>query len=248
MAFMNEHDRLDSGRQPRFQTTHWSMIVAAGDQQDVSSSDALAELCQHYWKPLYAFVRRSGYQFADAQDLTQAFFERLIEKRFIQTADENRGRFRTFLLAAMKNFIMNEWKKSTRQKRGGGAILSLEFAEAEGSLVIDPAGGETPESDFDRDWALGLMGRVIQRLEEWYAIKGDVNTFDALRPYLTLDSQRMPYQETADKQEMTVGQVKVHVHRMRGKYRKLLEEEIGSTVGSAELIQDEIRLLYRALQ
>lgn len=249
---MSEQNEFHTGRQPRFQTTHWSMIVAAGNEQDVSSGDALTELCQHYWKPLYAFVRRSGYQSADAQDLTQAFFERLIDKRFIQTADEGRGRFRTFLLAAMKNFMLNEWTKSTRQKRGGGAVFSLEFADAdadaEGHLVIEPTGGETPEAEFHRDWALGLMGRVIGRLEQWYSAKGNLSTFNILRPYLTADSHRLPYQGTADEHEMTVGQVKVNVHRMRGKYRQLLEDEIGGTVGNAELIQDEIRLLFRALQ
>ncbi|APZ92594.1 RNA polymerase sigma factor [Fuerstiella marisgermanici] len=248
MRHMTDLDESDHGTPPKFHTTRWSMVVAAGNQHALGSEDALAQLCNQYWKPLYIFVRRSGYQPADAQDLTQGFFERLIEKRFLQAADVDRGRFRTFLLAALKNYMVNEWKKGTRLKRGGGLILSLNFDSVEDGLSIEPADGRTAEREFDREWAIGLLDRVLERVEASYSAKGNGLVFSVLRPYLTAGGDRLPYQQTADANAMTVGQVKVGVHRLRATYREILEQEIAVTVGSRELIPDEVRQLYAALQ
>lgn len=225
-------------------TTRWSMVVAAGDQ----SSDALAELCRHYWQPLYRFVRRSGYQTADAQDLTQAFFERLIEKRFIEAAQPERGRFRTFLLAALKNFAQNEWKKANRLKRGGGRVQFLDFSTADKFLADDTLSDGDADAQFDRDWAMDLLSHLMQRLRQDYSDSGKIELFEALVPYLSGGSERLPYQETAAANGMNVGQVKVYVHRLRKRYRELLEHEIASTVSSPDMIEDELRYLFDVLK
>lgn len=224
------------------------MVLAAGVADADDSRDALAELFQRYWLPVYTFVRRSGHQTVDAQDLTQAFFARMIEKRFVQAADESRGRFRTFLLASLKNFIANEWKKASRQKRGGGAVLSLDFAIAEDRMMLEPVDSESAVKAFERDWAVELLAKVMDRLEDWYSTNLNTKAFDVLRPYLTADSSALPYAQTAEQHGMTVGQVKVSVHRMRSKYRDLLEAEIAETVETADQVQDELRQLFAALQ
>jgi RNA polymerase sigma-70 factor (ECF subfamily) len=224
------------------------MVVAASESQAEDNARALECLCQQYWFPLYAFVRRSGYQSSDAQDLTQAFFERMIERRFIRVADPKRGRFRTFLLASLKNFLTNEWKKSTQQKRGGGKpVLSLDFDSAEQRLSYGSPESLSADRLFDRQWALSVLDQVIQRLQQHYESAGNQQLFTIIQPYLTADSQTLPYQQTAEKHQMTVGQIKVNVHRMRNRYRELLVHEIANTVDSPECIDDEIRQLFAAL-
>ena len=237
-----------SPQENRFQTTHWSVVIDAGDQQSVIRQKALETLCERYWYPLYVFVRKSGHQTSDAQDLTQAFFERLIEKDVVSEADRDRGRFRTFLLTCLKNFISNEWKRSTREKRGGHIRhLSLDFAAAEQRLHDFPEDNCTAETHFNRQWAVSLLDKVVEDLRKSYSSRDDERLFEQLKCYLTADSQSLPYKQAADELGMTVGQVKVNVHRMRSRYRQLLESEIANTVCHTDEISDEIQFLFRAL-
>ena len=180
----------------RFATTHWSLVVAAGDMQRDDARAALAQLCETYWYPLYAYVRRRGFSAEDAQDLTQAFFARLLEKQKLHVADPERGKFRSFLLASMDHFLANERDRARTQKRGGGrAMLSLDLATGESRVSLEPATDLTPERLYERQWALALLEIVVQRLEAEYAAAGKAAHFALLKdalagpPSATIDSR-----------------------------------------------------------
>ena len=242
----------DSSRDSFFHTTRWSIVNAAAADLDATatkkSGDAFAELCRLYWKPLYSFIRRSGVSEHDAQDLTQAFFIRILEKPFVQVADPARGRFRTFLLSSLKNFLSNERDRKNALRRGGQRQrVSLDFSDAEKWLQGLPAEKSTPEREFERRWALDIMEQVLNGLRDDYEKSGKRELFEALRPHLTADSQRLPYRETAKELDMTAESVKVAVHRMRRKYRRLLEQVIGETVSSPDEVADEVRYLLVVL-
>ncbi|MBC8874982.1 MAG: sigma-70 family RNA polymerase sigma factor, partial [Planctomycetes bacterium] len=166
----HEHRETTPQEVDRFVTTHWSLVIAAGQRESPESAAALVTLCTTYWYPLYAFVRRQGYRTEDAQDLTQAFFAKLLEKNYISEADQQRGRFRSFLLASLKHFLANERDYARAQKRGGGRpVISLDFESAESRYCHEPADTMTPERLFERRWALTLLDRVLSRLYDEYA-------------------------------------------------------------------------------
>lgn len=233
----------------QFATTQWSMVAAAGRNDTVRSQAALNRLCSIYWYPLYAFVRRQGFNAADAQDLTQSFFARLIGKQDLVAVDRAKGKFRSFLLAAMKNFLANEWDKIKTQKRGGGLqnFTSLDARTAESRYHLEPADPMTADRLYERQWALTLLDEVLKHVRDDYEEEGKGALFDALKSTLTGDKNAQPYAETAEKLGMNEGAVKVAVHRLRHRYRDALRAEIASTIGNPEEVDDELRHLFAAL-
>jgi RNA polymerase sigma-70 factor (ECF subfamily) len=222
--------------------------LAAGAGDTTCARDALARLCQTYWHPLYAYVRRVGHSPPDAQDLTQEFFARLLEKNYLTEADESRGRFRSFLLASLKHFLANEWDKARAQKRGGAQIpISIDVASAETSCHWEPADNSTAEKIFERRWALTLLDGVLRRLKEEYVQDGKENLFEQLKPTLTEASRSVRYAEIAVRLGTSEGAVKVAVHRLRQRYREVLRAEIAGTVATPSEVEDEIRSLFAAL-
>jgi RNA polymerase sigma factor (sigma-70 family) len=239
----------DHGRRRHFATTRWSVVLAAGaDTSSARVHEALATLCETYWYPLYAFLRSRGYKPEDAQDLTQAFFARLLEKDTLRHADPARGRFRSFLLASLKNFAANERDREIAMKRGGGVpIVSLEIETAEGRFQMEPPSDDTPERVFDRRWALTLLDRVMSRLKAETSRSGKPSQFDRLKTYLTGDQPQPSYAQTAFELGMSEGAVKVAVHRLRRRFRDLVREEIAQTVSSPDEIEDELRHLWSSV-
>lgn len=239
----------EHSRRGHFATTRWSVVLAAGeDMSSATAREALATLCETYWYPLYAFLRGRGYGAEDAQDLTQAFFARVLEKHTIGHADPARGRFRSFLLMSLKNFAANEHDREIAKKRGGGVpIVSLEFEGAEGRFQMEPANDETPEKIFDRRWALTLLEHVLSRLKAEIARSGKQSQFEGLKTYLTGDQPQLSYAQTASDLGMSEGAVKVAVHRLRRHFRDLVRDEIAQTVSSPEEIEDELRHLWSAV-
>lgn len=235
-------------RQANFASTHWSMVVDAGRESSPTSKQALAQLCESYWYPLYAFVRRQGYSSADAQDLTQGFFARLLDKRDLAQVDREKGRFRSFLLASLKHFLINEWDKGQAAKRGGGRTrLSLQFDEAECRYAVEPSHNRTAEAIFDREWAMIILDGVRSRLSAEHT--GDrCRQYERLQEYLTGEPSSTSYREAGEELGMTAGAVKVAVHRLRRRFRELLREMIAQTVATQAEIDDEIGALFEALR
>jgi RNA polymerase sigma-70 factor (ECF subfamily) len=230
----------------RFATTHWSVVLTAACDHNSKAQAALANLCQTYWYPLYAFVRRQGCSPQDAEDLTQEFFARLMAKRSLRAVDRVKGRFRSFLLAALKHFLANEWARAKCLKRGGGqTLIPLDALSAETRFGREPADHCTPEASYERSWALALLDRVLARLAGEQERAARQAQFAQLQGCLT--GALPPYVELAAKLGTTEGAVKVAVHRLRQRYRELLREEIALTVASPAEIEDEIRRLFRAL-
>ena len=229
-----------------FHTTSWSLIVAAASEPTTAARQALATLCQTYWIPVYAFVRRNGHDPDKAQDLTQEFFSVLIEKNYLEDADRRRGRFRSFLLTSVKHFLANEWDKARAVKRGGGQVFVSIDASAEGWYVPAVAHAITPEALFERRWALSLLERVLARLRDEYAALGKEKQFASLAAFLDSDSEER-YDELATRMNMSVGALRMAIFRMRKKYRALLRAEIAETVASPEEIDQEIAFLLSAL-
>jgi RNA polymerase sigma factor (sigma-70 family) len=232
-------------RGDRFATTHWSMVVSAGGSRSPEASRSLAILCENYWFPLYAFVRRAGHSAEDAQDLTQEFFVRLLDKHFLAAADSKKGRFRTFLITAVKRFLANEYDRVHAKKRGGGQrIVPLEGLEDR--YRQEPADTLTPERIFEQQWALTLLDQVLARLQAEMTADGKAALFEALKGHLT-GGQTIGYATTAAGLGMTEGAVRVAAHRLRRRYRELLREEIAQTVTSPDEIEEEIRYLFACL-
>jgi len=230
-----------------FATTHWSVVLAAGQNDSPGAQAALEKLCRTYWPPLYAYVRRRQFSPEDAQDLTQEFFVRLLDKHFLAAADRRKGRFRTFLLTAVKRFLANEYDRARAQKRGGGRkTVSLEGLGPEARYRREPADTLTPERVFERQWALTLLEQVLARLQAEMAAEGKAALFDAMKGHLT-GSQAVSYATTAASLGMTEGAVKVAAHRLRQRYRELLREEIAQTVASPDEIEEEVRYLFTCL-
>jgi RNA polymerase sigma factor (sigma-70 family) len=234
----------------RFLTTQWSVVLAAGHATSAESAQALATLCELYWYPLYAFVRRRGYDPDAAQDLTQAFFARVIEKAYLRDATPARGRFRSFLLGSLKHFLANEWDHARALKRGGGAVLlplDVELGEGETRYRLEPADDETPERLFERQWALALLERVLARLRDESEQAGRGAQLAALKPVLTGEPLDGTYAQVGERLGMSEGAVKVTVHRLRRRTRELLQEEIARTVDDPRDVDDEIRHLFEVL-
>ena len=234
---------------PNFAMTRWSVVLAAGQNDSVGAKEALENLCRIYWPPLYAFVRRQGHSPADAQDLTQEFFARLLAKNYLGAVDPSKGRFRSFLLASLKHFLANEWDKAKAAKRGGGGLVlvPINTDAAETACGIDPADQVTPEKLFQRRWAMTLLEQVLARLREEHAASGKSGLFDELKGTLTGQRDSLPYAAIAMRLGMSEVAIKVTVHRLRQRYREILREEISHTVPGPGEIEDEIRALFSAL-
>jgi RNA polymerase sigma factor (sigma-70 family) len=241
-----DHPPHAGGR--RFATTHWSMVLEARHATTPASRDALARLCETYWYPLYAYVRRWGHQADDAADLTQEFFARLLEKEYLRDVDPARGRFRSFLLAAMKHFLLNERDRANAARRGGGvAPLSLEFETAEGRYRIEPPDRLTPDKAFERQWARTVLERTMDRLRREQEEAGKLPAFGRLQGALTGETD-MAYAEIGAALGMSEGAVKVAVHRLRRRFGELLRQEIAETIADPAEVDDEIRYLFAALE
>jgi len=238
----------DAPPRPAFVTTHWSVVLTAGHNDTPRAQAALANLCQTYWYPLYAYVRRRGHSPEDAQDLTQEFFARLLEHNWVGRADQQKGRFRSFLLSAMNHFLADEWDKARAQKRGGGVPpVPLQFDTAETRYGHEPVDKTTPEQNYERRWALTLLDRVLQRLRSEYEQDGKSELFTALHPCLVGDRTAQPYAELAVKLGVNEGTVKSAVHRLRQRYRQLLRDEIAQTVANPGEVNEELHHLFAAL-
>ena len=232
----------------RFPATRWSLVVAAGRDSSPGSDRALAELCDAYWYPVYAYLRRSGQDAEDSADLTQGFFAELLEKRYWQQADRERGRFRSFILIALRGFLSRRFERGAAQKRGGGAApLSLDVADAEGRYRHEPASDSTPERIYERRWALTVLGHALRRLRQRYEADGRSELFEQLKPSLTGDAAGRPYSELAEDLGMTESAVKVAVHRLRRRYRDAIGQEIMQTVTDSSDIDAELASLRAAL-
>lgn len=231
-----------------FGTTHWSVVLAAQGGDSVPAGKALAALCETYWYPLYAFVRRRGHGPHDAQDLTQAFFEKLLEKNYLADVVRERGKFRSFLLASLKNFLANEWDRSRAAKRGGGKTpISLDDVDAEARYRLEPADTMTADRIFERRWALTLLDEVLKKLRDEMAEAGKSEIYEELKGCLTAGERSAGYAESGKRLGMTEGAVRVAAHRLRVRYRELLREEIAQTVAVPGEVDDEIRCLFKAL-
>ena len=231
-----------------FETTHWSRVLAAGSQSTARSREALATLCETYWYPLYAYLRRRGHAVEDAEDLTQGFFARVLEKGVIQVANPKRGRFRSFLLTSLNHYVANERDRAQALKRGGAVLpLPLEFETARDRYLKEPQDESTPESVFDRRWALTVLDRVLERLRTDYHERGKGAVFDRLETYLVGADSQSSYRESAAGLGMSETAVRVAVHRLRRRFAEVLRNEIGQTVTNHREVEDEIQHLIRAL-
>lgn len=239
---------VDPKGKPGFATTQWSLVLAAGDSRHPGSRDAIEALCATYWYPVYAFIRRKGYGADDAVDLTQGFFTQLLEKNYIKVARRELGRFRSFLLTAVKHYLANEWDRARAQKRGGGkAPVPLDRETAEGWYRIEPAERETPEELYERRWAQCLLQQVLDRLQEEGERSRHPERVRALIPYLTGEQEEIRYRELAGRLGLSEGGVKVAIHRLRKRFGVLLREEIARTVDGPDRVEEEIRHLFAAL-
>lgn len=231
-----------------FVTTHWSVVLAAGQRETPEAQAAMSLLCQSYWYPLYAFVRRQGYSAHDAQDLTQEFFLRLLRSHHLSAADPKRGRFRSFLLASLKHFLAHEWEKARTLKRGGGVqFVPLNVELGESRYCLEPADPVTADKLFERRWALTVLERVLERLHQDYVASHQATLFEVLRPALTGDRAVPPSGELACRLDMSEGAIRVAVHRLRQRYGELLREEIAHTVAAPEEVEGELQYLMTAL-
>jgi RNA polymerase sigma-70 factor (ECF subfamily) len=233
----------------QFTTTHWSAVLEAGRGGSAAASAALEELCRTYWYPLYAYVRRQGHSPVEAEDLTQSFFERLLEKDYVKLADPARGKFRSFLLSALKNSLTNEWVRARREKRGGGCIaVSWDRENAEQRYSMEPVDQMTPEKIFAKQWAISLLEHVLDRLKQEQVAGGRERLFEEVKGWLWGDKGTMGYAELAGQLGLTESALKAAVHRLRLRYRELLREEIGRTVATPLEIQEELEGLMAALR
>jgi len=223
-------------------------VLTAASDDTTQAHEALSRLCETYWYPLYAYVRRRGQSPEDAQDLTQEFFAHLLEHNWLARADREKGRFRSFLLMAMKRFMAKEWEKVQAQKRGGHIRhVPFQFDTAETRYAQEPADTSTPEQVFEKQWALTLLQSVLQRLRADYAQDGKRRLFETLEPCLIGSRETQPYATLATQLDMTEGAVKVTVSRLRQRYRDCLKEEIAQTVATPADVDEELRHLFRAL-
>lgn len=240
------HDSIVPGER-EFHTTRWSVVLAAQCGTDTTRAhSAMAALCKDYWYPLYAFVRRRGYSAHDAQDLTQAFFTSLLETNATM-ADPARGKFRSYLLGALKHFLANDWHRAHAQKRGGGRqFVEWDALDAEARYALEPVEQSDADALFDKRWALDVLDRAMRKLRAEFTVKKDEETFDALKG--TLVGAETSREDLAKQLGMSEGALKVAVHRLRQRYREVLRAEIAETVGSPGDVDDEMRHLVRVLR
>jgi len=237
---------MDSSFQAKnFPGTLWTVVLHAGRAEPAQAQAALAQLCQAYWYPLYSFIRRRGYTPHDAEDLTQAFFTHLLEKRGLGRIDPQQGRFRTFLLASLKNFLANDYDRGQALKRGGGqTIVSLDEDRAEARYQREPSHDLTPDRHFERQWALTVLDQVLAALQVEYHAKGQGQLFEELKAVLI--GRAGSYADMATRLGRSEGAIKVAIHRLRQRYRELLRAQIAATVGEGD-VEDELRHLLTVL-
>ncbi|WP_220498335.1 RNA polymerase sigma factor [Rhodopirellula sp. JC639] len=230
-----------------FETTHWSVVLLAAGRKSTEGEQALAALCQAYWMPLYAYARCRIGDSHRAQDLTQTFFAKLLEKDYLLAADPAKGRFRAFLLTAMKRLMANEWDKRSALKRGGGMVpLSLDFDIADCRFLESSNDSLTAEQIFMRGWVRTLLDRVFEQLRQEFEMAGKAQEFSHLKVFITATDAAVPTSTVAERLGISVGAVRVAVHRLRRRYRQVLREQVAATVDDPEDIDDEIRSLFSA--
>lgn len=231
-----------------FRSTHWSVVLAAGDADSPRAEEALARLCGTYWPPIYSFVRKRGLSPEQAQDLTQGFFAQLLAKNSLARADRERGRFRCFLMTSVENFLNDQLERASAQKRGGGQpLFSLDTGDAEERYLTVVTDESNPATEFEKQWAKALIECVLGRLRTELAAGGRTELFDALQPHLWGDFDAVPYAELAVQCGMSVVAVKVAAHRMRVRCRELLRDEIAQTVTTSAELDDELRYLMKVV-
>jgi RNA polymerase sigma-70 factor (ECF subfamily) len=245
---MSNEPTSDASGDSSFAKTQWSIILKAGRRSSADSRQALQSLCELYWYPLYAYVRRRVGDRSEAEDLTQAFFAELLEKNYVATATPERGKFRAFLITAFKHFLCKEWEKAKAQKRGGGrAPIPLDFQSADHRFSIEPAAGMTPDQLYDQQWALALLDRTMERLQDDFRRAGKELQFGELKQFIVAE-RTSTLADVAAKLNMTVAATKMAASRLRGRYRELLREEIAQIVADRDEIDDEIRKLFQAME
>ena len=231
-----------------FATTHWSVVQAAGQRASPEAVEALEQLCRTYWYPLYAYVRRKGYPAPDAQDLTQAFFEQFLEANFLASVDRQKGKFRSFLLAALKHFLANEHDRANAEKRGGRqTFVSLDDETAEQRYLLEPISNQTPERIFEQRWAVTLLEQALARLREESTAVDNARQFELLKTFLSAESSDGEYASVAAQLGTTAGNVAVTVHRLRQRYRELVRREVARTVLSPADLEEEMHYLFTLL-
>jgi RNA polymerase sigma-70 factor (ECF subfamily) len=239
---------VNRGRDPDFTTTDWSLVLAVMDTAPARAFDALEKLCARYWFPIYAFIRRNGHNAHQAEDLTQSFFQFVIERQMLPRAQRDRGRFRNFILASLANFLHNHHDRVSAAKRGGlHVILSLDETHAEEILAQEPENTRTPDYSFERRWAVTLIRRVMENLRAEHAERGRLAVFDALQPHLTCEPAPGDYERLAAQLDMETGALKVALHRLRRRFGELLRKEVASTVAQPDEVEEEIRHLLAVL-
>jgi len=244
------HDELSSvPASAQFATTHWSVVLAAGERELPQAAEALEKLCRTYWYPLYVYVRRQGNSPEDAQDLTQIFFSRVLEKNYFAKADRDRGKFRTFLLGSLKNFLINEWKRAGRLKRGGDlTFLSIDANVAEDRYAAEPANESNPDAAYEQRWAVTLIEQVLTALRQEFNAADKARLFEELKGFIWGDKSTASYAEIAGHLNLTEGTVKVAVHRLRQRFRQLLRAEVAHTVARPEDVDGELRHLIAVVR
>jgi RNA polymerase sigma-70 factor (ECF subfamily) len=243
---MNGHTMDTLPGPSQFPATRWSLVVAAGDPHRKEARSALVSLCESYWYPLYAYLRRRGYSSDQAQDLTQEFFVRVIEGRYLDRAEPEKGRFRAFLLTSLKFFVADEDDRRRARKRGGGMVVPLEFSSGEERYQREPAHDETPERIYERRWALSVLDRVVEKLRNEFVQHGRPDHFERLKVFL-LGQSDAPYGALAQELNTSEGALKVAIHRLRKRYRELFRREIADTVADPAAVESELRHLAAVL-
>ena len=249
MSDSQSDSQSPSSLRREFTTTHWSVILLAGGAASSAADAALDHLCRTYWYPLYAYVRRQGHSVDDAQDLTQSFFSRLLERKYLRLADRNQGRFRTFLLTSLKHFLINDWKKENREKRGGGQkALSLEEEMAESRFAAEPAIAQPADTLYDRGWADVLLERARAALKAEFERSGKLDLFERFKVCVLAEQGDLSYTKLALELGMTENAVRVAAHRLRQRYVELLRVEVAQTVSTPAEVNEELRYLVSVIR
>jgi len=247
---MKVDQSLPPGGANQFQSTRWSVVLVSARSQAAGSKEAFADLCKLYWYPLYAFIRHRGYSTEDAEDLVQGFFLHLVEHKTLRRVDRSKGKFRSFLLASLQNYLSDEADRARRLKRGGKAeFVHLDLEGAEDRYRLEPVDTLTPEKIFDARWAMALIGQALDRLKREYIVQGKAATFQELTVFLDpMNTKRLPsYEEVAVQLEVSVGALKTLIHRLRKQYTAVIREEVSRTVSDSGHVDDEIHQLCEAL-
>ncbi len=237
----------ESFRSTQFATTRWTMVVAAGQKDSPVARQAIEFLCQRYWSPLYFYLRRRGFDASQAEDFVQGFFAHLLEKRGLESVKPQKYKFRSFLLACLKNFVADECRRARRERRGGGkCILSLEFEQAETRYSLEPADQPSADRLFDQSWAMTIIERAMETIHREYAEAGKGELFEQLKGHISTEPEPCLYRQIGDRLNMSEGALRVAAYRLRRRLRELIRSEIAETVTTSEQLEEEIRDLFDA--